>query len=70
MLFGTVGYDLKDGKHADVDWAARAHTVQEDGATRMDFYQVYLVGTHVIRMFAQRPLTNPAKDTAAMQRAK
>lgn len=43
MLFGTVEYELKDGKKASVDWAARAHFAQEDGALKMDFYQVYLV---------------------------
>lgn len=43
MLFGTVDYELKDGKKASVDWAARAHFAQEDGALKMDFYQVYLV---------------------------
>ncbi|KAI7544117.1 hypothetical protein KC331_g6995 [Hortaea werneckii] len=42
MLFGTVDYELKDGKKASVDWAARAHFAQEDGALKMDFYQVYL----------------------------
>ncbi|RMY89231.1 hypothetical protein D0862_10265 [Hortaea werneckii] len=42
MLFGTVDYELKDGKKACVDWAARAHFAQEDGALKMDFYQVYL----------------------------
>ena len=43
MLFGTVEYELKDGKKASVDWAARAHFAQEDGELKMDFYQVYLV---------------------------
>ncbi|RMY14735.1 hypothetical protein D0867_07051 [Hortaea werneckii] len=43
MLFGTVDYELKDGKKASVDWAARAHFAQEDGALKMDFYQVYLL---------------------------
>ncbi|KAI7105225.1 hypothetical protein KC352_g37164 [Hortaea werneckii] len=42
MLFGTVDYELKDGKKASVDWAARAHFAQEDGELKMDFYQVYL----------------------------
>lgn len=44
MLFGTVDYELKDGKKASVDWSARAHFAQEDGELKMDFYQVYLVG--------------------------
>lgn len=43
MLYGTVAYELKDGRSASVDWAARAHLVKEDGRVRMDFYQVYLV---------------------------
>ncbi|WPG98398.1 Hypothetical protein R9X50_00118800 [Acrodontium crateriforme] len=42
MLYGTVGYTLKDGKEASVDWAARAHLVEEDWEWKMDFYQVYL----------------------------
>jgi hypothetical protein len=46
MLYGTVDYILKDGKSAtDIEWAARAHLVKEDGRLRMDFYQVYLVST-------------------------
>lgn len=45
MLYGTVDYALKDGKKAHgIDWAARAHLVQESGTLKMDFYQVYLVG--------------------------
>lgn len=47
MLYGTVDYGLKDGKNASVDWAARAHLVQEEGTVKMDFYQVYLVSLHV-----------------------
>lgn len=43
MLYGTVGYELKDGKSTTVDWAARAHFVEEGGELKMDFYQVYLV---------------------------
>jgi len=42
MLYGTVGYELKDGKSTTVDWSARAHFVEEGGALKMDFYQVYL----------------------------
>ncbi|KAK7615119.1 hypothetical protein BKA81DRAFT_353612 [Phyllosticta paracitricarpa] len=42
MLHGTVGYVLKEGGEADIDWAARAHLVKEDGRVKMDFYQVYL----------------------------
>lgn len=43
MLYGTVDYELKDGKGTSVDWAARAHFVEEAGSLKMDFYQVYLV---------------------------
>ncbi len=43
MLFGTVDYELKDGRNASVDWSAHAHLVKEDGKVKMDFYQVYLV---------------------------
>lgn len=44
MIYGSVGYDLKSGKHADVDWAGRAVLVKsESDRWRMSFYQVYLV---------------------------
>lgn len=43
MLHGTVGYELKDGKSTTTVWAARANLVEEDGALRMERYQVYLV---------------------------
>lgn len=43
MLYGTVKYGLKAGGDSDLDWAARAHLVKEDGRVKMDFYQVYLV---------------------------
>lgn len=45
MLYGSVEYDLKNGKHVDVDWAARAVLIQseDDGKWRMSFYQVYMV---------------------------
>lgn len=43
MLFGTVDYVLKEGGEVTVDWAARAHLVQEEGKVKMGFYQVYLV---------------------------
>lgn len=43
MLYGTVAYILKDGSESKVDWAARAHLVEEGGKVKMDFYQVYLV---------------------------
>ncbi|QIW95471.1 hypothetical protein AMS68_000989 [Peltaster fructicola] len=43
MLYGTVDYSLKDGKKASgVEWAARAHFVEQNGELKMDFYQVYL----------------------------
>lgn len=47
MLYGTVGYGLKNGKSSEIDWAARAHLVEDGGSMKMDFYQVYLV-----RLFA------------------
>lgn len=43
MVYGTVDYVLKDGAKKNVDWAARAHLVKNDGMVKMDFYQVYLV---------------------------
>ncbi|KAI9050019.1 hypothetical protein LZ554_006164 [Drepanopeziza brunnea f. sp. 'monogermtubi'] len=42
MLFGRVEYVLKDGRGAEVEWAARANIVKEDGKWKMGFYQVYL----------------------------
>jgi hypothetical protein len=44
MLYGTVDYELKDGKKTSVEWSARSHFAEEDGQLKMDFYQVYLVG--------------------------
>lgn len=44
MLHGTVAFELKDGRKAEVPWAARAELVkvaEEDW--KMSFYQVFLV---------------------------
>jgi len=44
MLYGTVDYELKDGKKAEgIEWAARAHFSPLGGQPKMDYYQVYLV---------------------------
>ncbi len=43
MINGNVEYVLKDERKAQMEWAAKAHFVQEDGDLKMDFYQVYLV---------------------------
>ena len=43
MLYGTVQYGLKAGGESGLDWAARAHLVRDNGAVKMDLYQVYLV---------------------------
>lgn len=43
MLYGTVDYELKDGKKTAITWSARSHFVEEGGKLKMDFYQVYLV---------------------------
>lgn len=52
MLYGTVDYELKDGKKTTVEWSARSNFTQEDGELKMDFYQVYLVRLlRVIRVF-------------------
>lgn len=58
MLFGTVHYGLKDGREASVDWAARAHLVKENGDVKMDFYQVYLVRTHIQAVLLALQLVN------------
>ncbi|KAF2764717.1 hypothetical protein EJ03DRAFT_331615 [Teratosphaeria nubilosa] len=42
MLYGTVDYELKDGRKASVPWSARSHFTYEDGELKQDFYQVYL----------------------------
>ena len=43
MLYGTVEYELKDGRRANVPWGARAVMAKEGDAWKMKFYQVYLV---------------------------
>lgn len=44
MLYGSVAFGLRNGVHADLDWAARADIVKSaDGKWRMKYYQVYLV---------------------------
>jgi len=50
MLYGTVDYELKDGRRANVDWSARSHFTHEDGQLKMDFYQVYLVSFCVAKI--------------------
>ncbi|KAK5136375.1 hypothetical protein LTR08_003501 [Meristemomyces frigidus] len=42
MLYGTVDYELKDGKKTNLDWSARARFAKEAGELKMKFYQVYL----------------------------
>ncbi|KAF2159269.1 hypothetical protein M409DRAFT_60969 [Zasmidium cellare ATCC 36951] len=42
MLFGDVGYELKDGRSTTLEWAAHAHFTKAEGELKMDFYQVYL----------------------------
>jgi hypothetical protein len=43
MLYGTIGYGLRNGKRSEMEWAGRAHLVKDGGDVKMDFYQVYLV---------------------------
>ena len=43
MIFGTVAYELKDGRQTEVPWAAKATMVKESDTWKMGFYQVYLV---------------------------
>lgn len=55
MLYGTVDYELKDGRKTAVDWAARGHLVKEDSVVKMDFYQVYLVSLiRLVRLIRRR----------------
>jgi hypothetical protein len=44
MLYGTVAYELHDGRKTEIDWAAHAQLVKEDGGWKFRLYQVYLVG--------------------------
>lgn len=48
MLYGSVDYRLKNGKHVSVDWAGRAVLAEHQGELRMNFYQVYLVSTSLL----------------------
>ena len=43
MLYGSVEYELKNGKELTVQWAARAVLAEYEGGLRFKFYQVYLV---------------------------
>jgi hypothetical protein len=43
MLYGIVAYELMDGRKTDVEWAARAQLVKEEGIWKFALYQVYLV---------------------------
>lgn len=68
MLYGTVDYELKDGKKtSDIEWAARAQFTSADGQLKMSFYQVYLVCISPAECeFDARALLTTAQDTAAM----
>ena len=68
MLFGTVDYELKDGKRAsDIEWAARAQFSSLDGQPKMNFYQVYLVSIAQVQWCPSiRALLTIIQDTAAM----
>ena len=69
MLYGTVEYELKDGKKTGLDWSARARFAKEEDALKMEFYQVYLVCL-LSSKFACVNANHQAKDTAAMSKAK
>lgn len=43
MIHGSVAFVLKDGRKAEVDWAARAIMQQKGQQWKMSYYQVYLV---------------------------
>jgi hypothetical protein len=43
MLYGSVDYELKNGRNVTVHWAGRALMVEVGGKLKMGFYQVYLV---------------------------
>ena len=44
MLYGTVAYELHDGRKTEIDWAAHAQLVKEEEGWKLGLYQVYLVG--------------------------
>ena len=44
MLYGTVAYELHDGRKTEIDWAAHAQLVKEGRRWKFGLYQVYLVG--------------------------
>jgi hypothetical protein len=46
MLFGTVDYELKNGKKLSSDWAGRM--VFEGTGEKMKFYQVWLDASPVV----------------------
>lgn len=50
MLYGTVALGLKNGAESELEWAGRAQLVKSptDGKWRMKFYQIYLVGIHIM----------------------
>jgi hypothetical protein len=43
MLYGDVGYGLKNGKEVTCEWAARAVMAEYEGGLRFKLYQVYVV---------------------------
>jgi hypothetical protein len=65
MLYGTVKYGLKSGGESEVDWAARAKLVKEDGKVKMSFYQVYLVCVKRVGDVARSSGLICVQDTAA-----
>jgi len=42
MVYGTVDYELKNGKDVMVEWAGHAVFTEKDGGLKMKFYQVYM----------------------------
>lgn len=46
MLFGTVDYELKNGKKLSSDWAGRM--VFDEAGEKMKFYQVWLDASPVV----------------------
>ncbi|KFY96940.1 hypothetical protein V500_02261 [Pseudogymnoascus sp. VKM F-4518 (FW-2643)] len=42
MLYGTVSYEMKDGRKSGLDFSARAKMVQIEKQWKMQDYQVYM----------------------------
>jgi hypothetical protein len=54
MLYGTVAYELHDGRKTEIDWAAHARLVKEETRWKFGLYQVYLVSISWIQCMGRK----------------